>query len=305
MPMMSDKYTYIFGAPSASDRGMLALVADDDAARKVDILVPVLWQASNWSRSPATAIELAVCGLAITQDPFREGAFLGLEGEVFFWGANGAYDENIATPSASPGTVGMMRSIRAIGGKAYAVGMQRQVYRRDGVNGWVDLSQAIRPAQGSDAIVSFEAIDGFGADELYACGRDGEIWWFDARTWRQIASPTTVNLTNVVCAADGNAYICGRTGVLLKGRRDRWDVIPQDLVEQDFWGIAWFRDRLYLATMNLLLELSGGTLSPVAFADDFPRTCFHLAVALDGSVLWSTGAKDVFSFDGITWTRID
>ena len=93
--------------------------------------------------------------------------------------------------------------------------------------------------------------------------------------------------------------------MLLKGRYDRWAVIPQELVMQDYWGITWFRDRLYLATMNILVELTVNGLSPVAFAGDFPHTCFNLAVALDHSVMWSTGAKDVFSFDGTTWTRID
>jgi hypothetical protein len=92
---------------------------------------------------------------------------------------------------------------------------------------------------------------------------------------------------------------------LLRGRRNRWDIVEQGKVPQDLWSLAWFENRLFAATMNLVLELTADGLKPVAFADDFPRTSFHLAVALDRSVMWSTGAKDLFSFDGSKWTRLD
>jgi len=305
MPHWTNQYSYMFGAPLERELGVFALIADEDAEAKVDLAVPILWKAAQWIRSTVVTVDLSVCGVSIVQVPLRQGAYLGLTGHAFFWGAGDAHEEYIQTPSGSPEDIGMMRGIRAIEGKAYAVGMQRQVYRRDDLDRWVDLSPAIRPDPSSGIVCSFEAIDGFSAAELYACGRDGEIWWYDRGNWRQVASPTNMHLTNLVCAGDGNVYACGRVGVLLKGRHDRWEIIPQDLVAQDFWGIAWFGDRLYLATMNLVLELVDGALAPVVFGDDFPQTCFNLAVALDSSVMWSTGAKDVLSFDGTTWTRID
>ncbi|MGV8644372.1 hypothetical protein ACV35T_33540, partial [Pseudomonas aeruginosa] len=49
--------------------------------------------------------------------------------------------------------------------------------------------------------------------------------------------------------------------------------------------------------------LVGGHLKEVDFGDEQPQRCFHLSAA-DG-VLWSIAAKDIFSFDGQQWTRID
>jgi len=51
-------------------------------------------------------------------------------------------------------------------------------------------------------------------------------------------------------------------------------------------------------------EADGDYLNDVAWTnDDKPATCLRLTAA-DG-VMWSIGAKDVLSFDGKTWTRID
>ena len=164
-------------------------------------------------RLTGITIDMSICGLAVSQIPLRQGAYLGLTGRTFFWGAGDAHEEFIITPTGSPEQIGMMRSVRAVGGKVYAVGMQRQVYRRDDANQWVDLSQAIRPPLGSGLITSFEAVDGFDAGEIYVCGRDGEVWWYDGSAWRQVASPTNAILTNIVCAADGNCYICSKAQV--------------------------------------------------------------------------------------------
>lgn len=304
MPHWTDKYSFVFGVPRDRNLGFVALIADEDAENLVDLSIPIVWQSGNWLRSPVQTIDLSVCGLTIVQHPVPQAAYLGLSGHVFFWAAGKTDEEYIRTPTGTPEEIGMMRSIRTISGKGYAVGMQRQVYRREGTNQWIDLSQSIRPKKESGIICSFEGIDGYDENEVYACGRDGEIWWFD-NEWHQVDSPTNINLTNVKCAPDGYVYICGRTGILLKGRRNTWNVIQQDLVADDFWGIAWFGDRLYLSTMHLILELTDSGLAPVVFKGDFPTTCFHLAVASDESVMWSTGSKDLFSFDGSAWKRID
>lgn len=305
MPHWTDDFTFLFSAPRDRTVAAVGLISDRAIDAQNDMCVPAVWDSVQWIGSPVETLDFSLCGLAAVEHPMRQAAYLGLSGHVYFWGAGDSHEEYIDTPTASPADIGMMRSLRAIAGKAYAVGMQRQAYRRDGVGQWVDLTQGIRPAQGSGEICSFEGIDGFGEDELYACGRDGELWWYDGAGWQAIASPTNVNLTNVCCGHDGAVYVCGRSGLLMKGRHDKWQVIEAGVVQQDFWGIAWFADRLFLASMNLLFALTDKGLVPVEFDDDFPSSCFHLAVALDGSVMWSTGAKDVFSYDGTSWTRID
>ncbi|MFH4032213.1 hypothetical protein WAI50_20455, partial [Acinetobacter baumannii] len=60
---------------------------------------------------------------------------------------------------------------------------------------------------------------------------------------------------------------------------------------------------LYVSSATAVYTLVGGHLKEVDFGDEQPQRCFHLSAA-DG-VLWSIAAKDIFSFDGQQWTRID
>ncbi|MEE9129611.1 MAG: hypothetical protein V3T84_06295 [Phycisphaerales bacterium] len=68
-------------------------------------------------------------------------------------------------------------------------------------------------------------------------------------------------------------------------------------------GIAWHNDSLFISTMREVFNLFDDKLGPVDFGSDRPTSCFALSAA-DG-VLWSIGAKDVISFDGEEWSRID
>ena len=66
-----------------------------------------------------------------------------------------------------------MRSVRAIEGVAYAAGMMRQVYRRDGANSWSPIDKGMRASR-EDKVCGFEAIDGFTHRDIYAAGYKGE-----------------------------------------------------------------------------------------------------------------------------------
>lgn len=155
----------------------------------------------------------------------------------------------------------------------------------------------------STDVVGFQAIAGFSLSEIYVAGWDGEIRRFDGRTWRAVQSPTPSVIVSMACGGDGNVYACGRRGLLLRGRGDRWEVV--DLVGEtdDFWGIAWFKDSLYLSSMRTLYRLDDGILTPVEFGQEEVSTFYHLTASKDA--LWSVGPKDVMAFDGTSWTRID
>jgi hypothetical protein len=229
-------------------------------------------------------------------------AALGEFGNALLFNGAGRRDEEIRSGDQSPQRRGPLRCIREVGGNLYAAGMNRQVYQRLDDNRWAIIDAGTRPPDLRE-VVGFESIDGFTPRELYAAGWKGEIWEYDGHAWRQIDSPTNVILTDVCCADDENVYICGRLGLLIRGRHDNWAPVEHGSTREDFWGMAWYANRLYLATTRSVYMLLDDRLERVDFGADLPATCYQLS-ASEG-VLWSIGAKDVMAFDGNQWTRID
>ncbi|MGB1257582.1 MAG: hypothetical protein ACPG51_17060, partial [Thiolinea sp.] len=150
----------------------------------------------------------------------------------------------------------------------------------------------------------FEAIAGFSEKQIYAVGWAGEIWFYDGISWERLDSPTNTILTSASCGGDGNVYIAGQNGCIIKGNRDKLELLTEDDFTVDIWDTAYFQNRIYLAGMQSLFFLDeNNKIQPVDFGEEYPQTCNHLTHA--ENVLWSIGSSDIFSFDGHTWKRID
>jgi hypothetical protein len=251
----------------------------------------------------AKDLEWLACSVTVSRVPSDRTLTLGQLGEVFAAGGGQSREEaDVFSASQSPKR-GPLREVRALaGGQAYAVGTCRQAYSYLGPDKWVCIDQTAQVPGRDITETSFESIDGFGENEIYTVGWEGEIWKYDGHTWRQIDTPTNLALYKLVCAADGNAYACGQLGLLLRGRHDKWEVIDHGVTSEDFWGLAWFNDRLYVASTNFLYELRKADLNLVDFGDAVPNSCYHLSTA--DNIMWSIGAKDVVEFDGKAWTTI-
>lgn len=246
------------------------------------------------------------CSVSVCHSPEEKVVVTQHQGATTWVGGGGQASEEPFDPAIQPPVSrrGYIRETREIaGGKLYAAGTCRQLYRRDGPGQWTRLD--IWHDDESDEILdsSFESVDGFAENEIYTVGWEGEIWLFDGATWTPIDSPTNAALYKVLCAPNGQVYAAGSSGLLVTGRGDRWQVIEHDDTEEDIWGLAWFNGTLYLSTTSILYQLQDDHLIPVDFGDcDIPSSCYHLSAA-DG-VLWSIGAQDVMQFDGAEWTRI-
>jgi hypothetical protein len=227
---------------------------------------------------------------------------VGEHGDVAVLGSGERYEEKIFTKTDSPEKRGPIREVREIGGKAYAVGMDRQVYRRDGRSSWVCVDGNMRKAPATDVVFGFESIHGFSEQDMYAVGWQGEMWRYDGKAWKEIASPTNLLLTRVFCAPGGTVYACGQRGMLLRGSKSIWEVVEHRSTQEDLWDLQWFEGKLYLSTTSLVYTLENDALVPVAMGDEVPEACYHLDAA-DG-IMWSIGRKDIIQFDGKSWTRI-
>jgi hypothetical protein len=98
-------------------------------------------------------------------------------------------------------------------------------------------------------------------------------------------------------------YACGQRGTLVAGNANAWRVLKTPGLDDDFWDLRWFEDKLYVASIGALYLLDGDRLVPVEFDVDAPSSFYKLTDA-DG-VLWSIGQEAILSFDGKRWQRWD
>lgn len=201
-----------------------------------------------------------------------------------------------STPAAKEKRVRGLRSVREIGGVAHAIGIRGMVYRLDLLDRWTRIDEGL--PGGFDG----QAIHGSGGSDLVAVGFKGEAWHFDGKAWRHQDLPTNSNLTSVVFAGDGNVYIGGHDGTLLRGRPGQWALIEQEDVDENIWDLEWFAGKLYVSTLDGLFVLQGDRLMPVTYGKHTPKSTYQLS-SNDG-VMWSNGETDIMEFDGTTWTRI-
>lgn len=296
----TDKYVFARGASGGRDEIYLIihdpeLVKDDVPSSAVIVFAQGQWwtvKVLDWTAVAATAVT----------HPCEQVVALGELGRVLVARGSDCHEEACGHNVDDAAFRGTLRCLATIDGRAYAAGMDRQVFRRDGDNRWTALDDAARMG-GGDEVVGFEAIGGFSATEVYAAGWGGEIWRYDGRSWSRLDSPTNLILTGLCCADTGDVYLCGRAGTLLRGRLDTWEIIDHGSTGEDLWSVAWFDNTLYAASLRLVYRLEERRLVPVDFAADPPGSCGQLC-AREG-VLWSIGARDVMAFDGSTWTRID
>lgn len=222
-------------------------------------------------------------------------------------GPNGDYWElEPASTQESVGRIanfqGNLRTLSVIDETIFACGMGRVVLRRDGKGQWTSIGP--NPRKDDADVIGFEDINGYSKDEMYAVGWGGEIWWFDNSTWRRVDSPTSVNLTALICAENGSVYIAGHNGIMLRGRYDSWSVIDTDRKE-NLRDVTFYEGAVYVVTDFRILKLVEDKLvNDTNFADpnDLPTTCLTLLKTPDGII--SMGGKDIFRRQRAPWERL-
>ena len=223
-----------------------------------------------------------------------DAVFLGEGGQIAHVRGGSLNQGSVSGPDVMPRQRGPLRALRRIGEHLFVAGMNRQVYRGTLGGGWGNMS-----CPAPDGVSGFEAIDGFGEDEIYCVGWDGAICWREQGVWHEVDSPTNVVLTSLCCADDGVVYAGARNGLILAGRRDDWRVLEQDPVFGDVWSIAQGPDAIYFASTRVVFRFDGSDFEPALI----PATTFFQLHAEPGALL-SIGAKDAAVFDGTTWQKL-
>ena len=290
--MYKDKHNIITGAAKSHD--LLYLSIRNSEIDKEGVSHSLLGAYYQGERHYVSDTPWDTVAMSVVHKPVEKMIIMSPNGDVLTH-VNGIVEmEHIHNVDIS------LKGLAEISGYAYACGMKRQVFKRISDNTWMSMSAPV-PEKRS-GVIGFEAISGFDENDIYAVGWQGEIWKYNGLEWIQKVSPTNQILTSVACADDGMVYICGRKGMLIKGKDDQWEILSSNDNNDDFWDVHYFKGKVYVSSLSAIYEVVDDGLKMLRL-EDVPGTCMHLTSA-DG-IMWSIGIQDLLSFDGEQWQRIE
>lgn len=192
-----------------------------------------------------------------------------------------------------------IRCVQRIGDHIFAAGVARQVYMRQSGGSWhkISTTDMMQP----DKPMAFQGICGNEPNAVYAAGFGGELWRWNGKIWRQIASPTNI-VFNAIASGPNACVAVGMAGQVAIGIGDAWDMVEHDATNEPFWSVQAYHDAFYLTALSGIYRLKDGHLEAFRDVDDTMRTVYGLSTGPSG--LWSVGSSDIALFDGETWQTI-
>jgi hypothetical protein len=204
---------------------------------------------------------------------------------------------------------GYVMDVAAIGPTLYVCGDAGQIYRRESNGNWIHFDQGLllSPEATENTSRCFMAIDGNSEKSIYVAGVDGEIFYFDGKIWKNLPSNTDEQLLCMHIASEEEVYIAGSNGTCLKGNAQ---IGFKDISSIDdnmrISSITKFQEKIYIAS-NLGLYIYDPVKSCFQEVNTNLNPALFDASTLQKSpnLLWSIGQKDIASFDGKVWTRLE
>lgn len=280
---------------------IVAVTADLDE-KDIYHAVILRWKSGQWANWTIANRIISFCAF----DGLAGVATLamGIDGRIQVGDSAGFRWEMVDTGEEGPSNLRHLTAMRVVGRHVYVAGMARQVYCRPLLGGlWRRADAGALVSKKSLDIEGFKAIDGLNEEDLYAVGFHGQIWHCDGSRWNRLDSPTNTLMVCVQCVTPDLVFLSGSNGTVLKGNKNKWEVIHNGATREDFWGMEYFQGTLYLSTnQGALFKLEQDEIVPVdlSLGKDVSTNWLH---ANDG-VLLSVGAHDLAMFDGTNWTEI-
>ncbi|MBT8399776.1 MAG: hypothetical protein KJO98_04810 [Rhodothermia bacterium] len=198
--------------------------------------------------------------------------------------------------------------LRAVGldadNRLMAVGAALQVYTsKDGYR-WNSSHIPVSGTLEELANHGLESMCAHAGRGTYCVGWAGDAFLHDRNHWSQLSVPTNVDLYAVHCGDDGNVYMCGEEGVLLKGIESGWTLFENEVTTERFWGIATFGGRTVVSSDYLLYEIKDDQLVPFSYSEEDHVPTYTNTLSVGKDILWSVGSKQLFQYDGKRWTEL-
>jgi hypothetical protein len=293
MAKIKDSSKYMkFAQAAIGSRNRIWFIAEEE-----DLFRLLQLKTEKWSvKSPDWNI-VSLTGIEKSDGDFEVIA-LGSTGELLTGIPGGFSESHLDEKNKSPEKLGILRDIKIIGDVVVAVGMGQQVYIRKR-NKWSNISPKAK--EDKKTVSGFNAVDGLNENEIVAVGHQGEIWFYNGKEWKQIESKTTMALNSVLCTPSGDIYVCGASGIILKGNTEGFSSVENKITSDNFYSLAFFREKVYLSSLTALYVISNGKLEVMKNAEGY--TTGHLHAHDD--VMISTGARHILlTEDGVKWIQI-
>lgn len=161
---------------------------------------------------------------------------------------------------------------------------------------------------------AFVSMAGFSEDEIYAGGEKGILWLRENGSWRILETPLYENnnhhgedIEHIICADDGYVYMASG-GKVLKGRKDRWDVIyhyeesfTEQLVISD--GKVVFLQKNYYQSYNFFVLENGKTtaLKPDSEKVSIPKSSLGAKLYSNGKIIMLVGDSGAIVIENGKW----
>lgn len=228
-------------------------------------------------------------------------------GDVFATGGGSSENEEDIPRAREGPRRGSIFRLRGIDGFLYAVGSGHTVCRRTGRNNWESLcfnlpmeTQADFDSVERSENMSFEDLDGFSTQDIYAVAGKGRVWHFDSKKWTSIPFPSNMYLHSICCAGDGNVYIGAQSGTIFRGRNNHWELISNGELTLPLMDLVWHAGKVWGTNDYGLWQIDGKRLVTAEMpASEIAVSAGNLSVA-DGVMLMA-GAHGAAVHDGTSW----
>lgn len=195
----------------------------------------------------------------------------------------------------------LSKKIKCIDGYAWAVGENRQIYKRIELEKWEKIDKGFDKAKGIFK-VGFKDIDGFSDNDIYAVGGKGDVWHYNGSKWAKCQFPSDEQLNTICCAKDGFVYIASRNSIW-KGKENEWSKLCDIDVPLSLNDCCWFKDKLWITHDYGILIWDGEKVeTEVAYKDMILPLKGYLDCTDD--FLFVANLHAVWSFDGEEWTEV-
>jgi hypothetical protein len=146
------------------------------------------------------------------------------------------------------GTARGIRDIKLLGNHFYSAFWGIQVHRRDAAKKWTLISHEPKEYFKKLGNSDVSSLDGFSEQELYFCGEEGNLWYFDGLRWEKIFGfSKDIDFDYLVCG-DDKVYVVDSLGGVAVGRHNKFTHFPtksSDDMNAILYAVTYFNGKLY------------------------------------------------------------